>query len=457
MPSPLPHSGEVAYLAYHDAVTGLANRAGLLRHLHTAVARAHADGSAVALLYLDLDDFKLVNDGLGHATGDEVLRLVADRLRPLVREGDVLARHGGDEFLIVLGDLPIGREDGRAEPERRAVAVCHRIAAALDEPLRVRGAELHLRASVGSSVYPFDAEDTETLLRHADTAMYEAKGMGGGFAVYRRDAAVDPLAHLSLAARLRRAIEAGELVVHYQPIFRLQQGEALGVEALVRWRQPDGSLVAPDRFVPLAERTGLIDALGDCVFETVCRQLAAWSRDGLNPRVGVNLSPRQLRRPDLPERLVERIEAHGLDAGRFVMELTESSWTVEASKTIPALDRLRAAGLRLALDDFGAGYSSLSRLRDLPVDVIKIDRAFLPGVPHDPQATAIVTAIMQLAEACGCDVVAEGIEDDEQLRFLVDSGCALGQGYLLARPGPPEQAEGLLRRALARDRRDNGR
>ena len=447
----------VAYLAYHDAVTGLANRAGLLRHLQTAVAGAHADGSAVALLYLDLDDFKLVNDGLGHATGDEVLRLVAERLRPLVRDGDLLARHGGDEFLIVLGDLAIGREDGRAEPERAAVTVCRRIAAALDEPVRVRGAELHLRASVGSSLYPFDAEDTETLLRHADTAMYEAKGMGGGYAVYRRDAAIDPLAHLSMAARLRRAIDAGELVVHYQPIFRLQRGEALGVEALVRWRQPDGSLLGPDRFVPLAERTGLIDALGDCVFEEVCRQLALWSRDGMNPRVGVNLSPRQLRRPDLPERLVERIAAHGLQADRFVLELTESSWTVEASKTIPALDRLRAAGLRLALDDFGAGYSSLTRLRDLPVDVIKIDQAFLPGVPHDGQATAIVTAIMQLAEACGCDVVAEGIEDDAQLRFLVDSGCALGQGYLLARPGPPEQAEGLLRRALARDRRDTGR
>jgi diguanylate cyclase (GGDEF)-like protein len=457
MPSPSAHEREVAYLAYHDAVTGLGNRAGLLRHLQAAVSRAHATGAAVALLYLDLDDFKLVNDGLGHATGDEVLRMVAERLRPLVRCSDGLARHGGDEFLIVLGDLEVGPDGTRDEPEARAIAVCRRIARALDEPLRVSGAELHLRASVGSSLYPFDAEDSETLLRHADTAMYEAKGGGGGYAVYRSGAATDPLEHLSRAARLRHAIDGDELVVHYQPIYRLREREALGVEALVRWRQPDGSLLGPDTFVPLAERTGLIDALGDWVLAEVCRQLAAWERKGLSPKVGVNVSPRQLRRPDLPERAAACIAAHGLPADRFVFELTESSWTVEASKTIPVLERLQALGLRLAIDDFGAGYSSLSRLRDLPVDIIKVDRAFLPGVPHDPQAAAIVTAILQLADACGCDIVAEGIEEEDQLRFLVDSGASLGQGYLLAHPGPPEEAERVLGRVLAGDRRSAGR
>jgi diguanylate cyclase (GGDEF)-like protein len=442
---PVPHRDDVAFLAYHDPVTGLANRAALLRRLEEAVAAE----DTVALLYLDLDDFKLVNDGLGHQTGDEVLRVVAERLRDSVRGSDIIARHGGDEFGIVLAGLPAERGAAR----ERAIVACRRIAEALDRPCQVGGAELHLRASVGLSIFPFDARDTETLLRHADTAMYEAKQEGGGGHALFRTGASDPLAHLELAARLRRGIDAGELVVHYQPIFRLRSGQALGVEALVRWRQADGSLLSPDRFVPVAERTGLINALGAQVLETVCCQLAEWGRRGLTPRVGINLSPRQLRTADLAERVTARIARHGLEPSQFVVELTESSWTVDAAKTAPVLEALRAAGLRLALDDFGAGYSSLARLRDLPVDVIKVDRAFLRGVPAEPQATAIVTAILQLAEACGCDVVAEGIEDEDQLEFLVASGCRLGQGFLLARPMPADGAEAVLARALAADRR----
>jgi EAL domain-containing protein (putative c-di-GMP-specific phosphodiesterase class I) len=280
--------------------------------------------------------------------------------------------------------------------------------------------------------------------------MYEAKSDGAGVTVYGAEIE-DPLQRLALAARLRRAIDAGELELHYQPIVRAADRGVLGIEALVRWRDPERGLVPPLEFIPVAERTGVVDALGDWVLEAMCAQGAAWADEGMHPHIGVNVSPRQLRRNGFAERAAATVERYG--SPTFVLELTESAWSLEASRLLPVLHDLRAAGFTLAIDDFGAGYSSLWRLRELPVQVIKVDRAFLDGVPGDPQACAVYAAILQLADTVGCDVVAEGVETAGQAAFLAERGCSILQGYLFSRPLPAAEATALLRERLIPERR----
>jgi diguanylate cyclase (GGDEF)-like protein len=436
-----------------DPLTGLPDRAHLEQQLDLELDLARTSGAPLVLLYVDLDDFKLVNDGLGHALGDNLLRIVAERLRAAVRSPDVLVRQGGDEFLILASRISARRgETAETAGRRAALAIAERIAEELSEPIRIGGAELLLEATVGASIFPVDGEDADTLRRHADAAMYDAKRRQLGFALYESGRG-DPLEPLSLAAALRRAIDADELEMHYQPIFRLTTREPIGVEALVRWRRPDGVLVPPGDFVPAAERTGIIDALGEWILRRVCRDVAGWSGQGLFPHVGINVSPRQLRRGAFAERVTEIVAASGVRPDRIILEVTESAWSVEATRSVPSLQRLRDAGFALAIDDFGAGYSSLSRLRELPVQVIKVDRAFLRGVPEDPRANAVVAAMLQLAEAYGIDVVAEGIETAAQLEFLVARGCLLGQGFLLGRPMPAVDAGRVLAAHLAADRR----
>ena len=444
---------EPAQVARLDALTGLPNRAALAECFPGAIAQARRAHGALALLYLDLDDFKLVNDGLGHAAGDALLCQVADRLRRVLRASDLLVRQGGDEFVILLAPILAGGNEDLEGTARQAAAACaERVAAELERPFTIGEAELQVDASVGVSLYPFDAKDGETLHKYADAAMYAAKGAGGGYETYRRDTA-DPLARLALAARLRRGLEHNEFELHYQPIWRMPERSIVGVEALMRWRSPEHGLVSPAEFIPLAERTGVIDALGEWALRELCRQARAWLAEGLAPNFGLNVSPRQLRRPGFGTRVRRTIDEHELDSRRFVLELTESSWTVDGSRTLPLIAELRASGLAVALDDFGAGYSSLSRLRQLPVGVIKIDRAFMQGIPEDAQAAATVNAIFQLAEACGCDVVAEGVETEAQLRFLVDRGCRLLQGFHLARPLPVADITPLLHTHLLPARR----
>jgi diguanylate cyclase (GGDEF)-like protein len=428
----------VEYLAYHDSLTGLANRAAMDAALAEAVNEAGLSGCGVALAYVDLNDFKRVNDSLGHDAGDELLRQVAARLRAAVRPEDLLARRGGDEFLVLL--------QGDVEPE----TVGQRLIDALTAPFPLGAAELLVECSVGVSVLGADADSAAALVAHADAAMYDAKSGGAGVTVYGAHTE-DPLERLALAARLRRAIERGELELHYQPVCRASDGGVLGAEPLVRWRDPERGLIPPLEFIPVAERTGVIDALGDWVLEAACAQGAAWAADGLRPRLGVNVSPRQLRRAGFAQRTAATVARYGLDS--FVLELTESAWSLEASRLLPVLHELRAAGFTLAIDDFGAGYSSLWRLRELPVHVIKVDRAFLTDVPADPQACAVYGAILQLAETVGCDVVAEGVETAEQAAFLRERGCAILQGYHFSRPLPAAEAGALLRERLIPERR----
>jgi diguanylate cyclase (GGDEF)-like protein len=438
-------SDQVEYLAYHDSLTGLPNRGAMDAALAEAIAEARLAGTAVALAYVDLNDFKRVNDSLGHDVGDQLLREVGVRLRRTVRPGDMLARRGGDEFLVLLRGLPLL---ARAEAE----AVGQRVCDALSAPYELGAAELLVDVSIGVSVFPGDADGAAGLLEHADAAMYEAKSGGGGMAVYGADTA-DPLARLEMAARLRRAIERDELELHYQTVWDVKDHESIGIEALVRWRHPEHGLMQPAEFIPVAERTGVVDALGDWVMEAMCVQAAEWKARGLEPHVGINVSPRQLRRAGFASRAEAMVAEYGLDRSRFVLELTESGWSMEASRLLPVLHDLRARGFTLAIDDFGAGYSSLWRLRELPVQIIKVDRAFLSGVPGDPQARAVYAAIMALVATVGCDVVAEGVETAEQLEFLGGLGCEIAQGFLLGRPVTAAEATAVMDATLAARRR----
>ena len=433
---------QVAHLAYHDRLTGLPNRTLLEEHLAMAVALASRQEESLALLFLDLDNFKLVNDSFGHTAGDELLREVAGRLREVTRASDVLARQGGDEFLLLITDLG-------EHPPATAAAVAGKLASALAEPFELGGSEFQVDASIGVSIYPRDATDGESLLRHADAAMYQAKGAGRGrISVY---ASEDPdLQTLSIRERLsaptnlRRAIERNELVMHYQPVVRLADEQVVGLEALVRWQHAERGLLLPAHFIPLAEETGLISALGDWVLAAVLAQTAAWTQAGLVPQVSFNLSPHQLRQPSLPDRIREQLVASGVDARSLSAEITESAAMLELAATAPVLSRLSALGLRLAVDDFGAGYSSLARLRTLPVHILKIDRSFLAEIPESHDAGAIVSSIVSLAGALGKVAIAEGVETPEQRAFLIEHGCPLAQGFLLARPMPAEQATDVL-------------
>ena len=414
---------EVRRLAFFDQLTGLPNRSQFESLLRAAVTRARRRSRHVALLFVDLDNFKLVNDSLGHGAGDRLLRRIAGRLRGVESNDGALARHGGDEFLVLLPDLG-------ADAVAVARAVADDVAARLAEPFQVAGAEFHVEASVGISLFPDDADGPEALMQHADVAMYESKGRGRAASTVYARVTRDPLERLSLTARLRRAVARDELVLHYQPIVWTASGRLHSMEALLRWNDPERGLVPPDRFIPAAEEMGLLEALGEWVFGALTRQVAEWSAAGLEPRVSFNVSPRELHRPDFAAGLRTRLEASGVDAAHLTMELTESATLREPERIGPLLRELRALGLQIAIDDFGAGYSSLSRLRSMPVQMLKIDRSFLRDIPQDPESGAIVRAIIALGDALGVTTVAEGVEMPVQQHFLAAQGCPLSQGRL---------------------------
>jgi diguanylate cyclase (GGDEF)-like protein/PAS domain S-box-containing protein len=429
---------QVAFQAYHDELTGLPSRAMFEELLDLSVARAKRHEGAVAVLCVDLDDFKLVNDSLGHRTGDGVLQLVADRLREATRETDLVARRGGDQFLLLLADLD--REEGEIDAALvRAQSVAQRILASLAQPFVLHGTELYVSASIGISLLPHDASDAGTLQRNAEAAMYEAKKGGSAGFVVASDGGVDSAAKLEFVTRLRKAVELQRWTLHYQPVLELGTGKMIGVEALIRWIEPDGTMVPPLEFIPLAEELGLIERIGDWVVREIAYQMQAWRELGIDLEIGFNLSPRQFWQPDLAQRIVGEITAAGSDPSRIMVEVTESSAMMDPDRAQQVLMELKDAGFSLAIDDFGTGYSSLSRLREMPVNVLKIDRSFVSRVHEDRQSAAIVGAFLELAGGLDMVTLAEGIETEDELAFLRERGCSLGQGFHFSKPVPPEE------------------
>jgi diguanylate cyclase (GGDEF)-like protein len=395
-------------------------------------------------MMIDVDDFKLVNDSLGHEMGDALISELAARLREATRDTDMVARQGGDEFLLLLADLERGTAPGIPNATDGATLVAESVATRVQEALRVPfelgGTEVYVNASIGVAMFPNHASKAPELIRHADTAMYRSKRTApGGYSIYV-DEEQDLLGKLSLSTRLRKAVENQNWELHYQPIVELSGGSVdgpmTGVEALIRWKDPNGGLVPPGDFIPLAEEMGLIEAIGDWVVDELARQGAAWRAEGLELELAFNLSPRQLWRPEVGDRIMERILAAQLNPRQVLVEITETAAMTDPERTLRILRDLRSRGLRIALDDFGTGYSSLSRLKDLPVDVLKVDRSFVRDVSTHPTNRSMVQAIVQLAHALGMTPLAEGIETEDDRRFLVDRGCPLGQGYLFSPPVP---------------------
>ncbi|MCP5228337.1 EAL domain-containing protein [Accumulibacter sp.] len=431
---------ELEHQANHDSLTGLANRNLLRDRQQQAIAYAERHDASLAVLAVDVDQFKRVNDSLGHGHGDQLLRVVAERLAESVRDGDTVARLGGDEFVIVLAD-PLAED----ESARVIARILERVA----RPLDVGGQQLTMSCSIGASIYPRDGRDPETLLKNADAAMHRAKLAGrGSFHFYQAEMNERIADQLTLEADLARAVERGELELHYQPQVDLRSGEIVGAEALLRWRHATRGMIAPDDFIALAEDTGLIVPIGQWVIDSACQQLRIWRDAGLKaPRLAVNLSARQFQSDDLADQIVAAIERAGLAAGALEVELTESLALQEIARVDAMLRKIRAAGVTTAIDDFGTGFSSLSQLMRITVDRIKIDRCFVRDILTDRTAAAVSLAVMAMARSLDVKVVAEGVESEGQLRFLRDRGCDEMQGFYFSRPLPLQDFERLLREA----------
>ena len=426
---------KLEHAALHDSLTGLANRASFLEHLELGLERAARNDKGVGVLFIDLDNFKLVNDSFGHAAGDELLKAVGSRLQAAVRKMDVVARQGGDEFLILLTDI-----DTQTAEQAPAEVVAGKVRAILGEPFLVDGIEIFVSASVGISSYPADGDDADTLLKHADVAMYSVKDGGrDGYARYDRGGD-NALEQISKAARLRKSVESGRgLVLHYQPLLNLETVEVVGVEALVRWQDGDRGLVQPDEFIPLAEQVGLIGSLSDWVVAEACRQASAWQKEGMDFYVSINVPPSYCQ-PTGMAHLATAASAAGIGLDKLMIEVTESALAPDKRRHLEdTLAEMRSQGLRLAIDDFGTGYSSLGRLNETWVNMLKIDRSFVQELGESEHARSLVSSVVRLAHSLGLEPLAEGVETEEQRRFLVDNGCRYGQGFLFSRPLPTDQ------------------
>ena len=418
----------LAHQALHDGLTGLPNRTLLADRLQQALASGRRRGHSVGLLLMDLDRFKAINDTLGHRAGDQVLQRVAARIDSTLRASDTVARLGGDEFAVVLPD--IGGLD-------EAYRVATKLLAALDGPFDIEGLTIRVDASVGITVAPLHGDDSTTLLQRADVAMYRAKALASGTAVYEPHPDDDRRERLSLLVELRHAIETSQLVVHYQPIVDLRTGETSAVEALVRWQHPTRGLLHPDDFVPLAEETGLVRALTEWVLSATLSQAREWIDAGTGRRVAVNLSARLLHDATLGTSVLDALSRAGVPAELLELEITESACMLNPESALAVIAELAAAGVRFTIDDFGTGYSSLAYLKRLPVHQIKVDKSFVVDMVDAGSDASIVRSIIDLGHNLGLDVVAEGVEDAPTLHLLRAAGCDFAQGFHLGRPAVP--------------------
>jgi len=423
---------QIEFLAYHDPLTGLPNRLLAKDHLEQAVLVAERENSRVALLFIDLDKFKTINDSLGHVIGDGLLKGVTIRLRECLRDIDTLSRQGGDEFLIVLNNM---RD---TEP---VTMVAEKILGRMAEPFEIDHHELSVSLSIGIAVYPDDGKDFDTLLKHSDTAMYQAKDAGRNtHRFHTAQMNIDAIEHLRMRNGLRRALEQGEFVLHYQPQISLATGAVFGAEALIRWHHPELGMVPPGRFISVAEDSGLIVPIGEWVLREACRQSVAWRKAGLPELlIAVNLSAVQFKRGDVLKSVIQALAESGLEPALLELELTESILIKDTEKVLTTVRQLKSLGIKLSIDDFGTGYSSLSYLKRFDVDKLKIDQSFVRDMADDPDDAAIVRAIIQMAKSLNLTTVAEGVEDERQLALLRLQHCDEAQGFHFARPMPADE------------------
>jgi diguanylate cyclase (GGDEF)-like protein len=420
---------ELSHAALHDALTGLPNRALFHDRLGLALRRTERRSGSVAVLFCDLDRFKVVNDSLGHDAGDRLLVDVAKRIGAALRPADTVARFGGDEFTMLCEDVA---------GEIEAATIAQRIVDVFRDPFLLEDGEVFLATSLGIAIARGADDRAEDLIRDADAAMYRAKERGKGrYEIFDEAMRADAVARLETESALRRALERGELRLHYQPEVELATGTITGYEALVRWQHPTRGLLGPSAFIPLAEETGLIVGIGEWILREACTEAQRWTEP---LTLAVNLSARQLAQHDLVAMVRAAMAETGTDPSRLCLEITESAVMESGTATTAQLRALKSLGVQLAIDDFGTGFSSLAHLRRFPVDVLKIDGTFVAGLGQEPQDASIAAAVISLAHALGLKTVAEGIETDEQLAILKELGCNLGQGYLFARPLPPEEA-----------------
>jgi diguanylate cyclase (GGDEF)-like protein len=436
---------EMEYQAYHDSLTGLANRRLFQEHLTLAIALAQRKRRPVAVLFLDLDHFKVVNDSLGHTLGDTLLREIATRLRTSVREGDVVARVGGDEFTIVLQEL---------DKKEDAAVMAQRVLRIVAEPIDVDGQRLYITTSIGITVYPDDGEDAETLLKNADSAMYRAKAVGRNtYEMSTQELSRSMQERLTLESGLHQAMERNEFEVYYQPQVDIRSMRIVGMEALLRWRHPERGLMSPGSFLSVAEERGFIVLIGDWVLRTALHQARAFRDMGFHDfRVAVNLSARQFRELSLVDSIESAIKESKLEPSSLELEITETVAMENIDLTFKVLERLRRTGITIAIDDFGMGHSSLSYLKRFPIDCLKIDRNFVEDLPDRFEDAAIVRSVIELAQGLNLRVVAEGVETKPQLDFLREHGCREVQGFYFGFPVPAPQFQETLAQSRISER-----
>jgi diguanylate cyclase (GGDEF)-like protein len=434
------YEARIRHLANYDGLTDLPNRSLLADRTTQAIAHARRSGGICGLLVINIDRFKLLNEGLGQAAGDALLRQVSARLRAGVSDGDTVARLGADTFAVLVAGAP--RADAM-------LSLARSIGAAAAEPFRLEGRELHLSLSMGASIYPRDAQDFEGLLGNADAAMRRVKSAGGkDFQYYAAGMSSEAAERVELENALRAAPKRGELELHYQPQVEIASGRVVGLEGLMRWQHPQRGQVPPGQFIPIAEESDLINLLGEWALYAACRQLGKWDGAGhCVPRVAVNVSARQFRSPAFVDLVAWTLREHGIHASRLELELTEGMLIDRREEAVAILNRLKSIGVQIAVDDFGTGYSSLSYLSSLPIDCLKIDRSFVMQISNGGRHAAIAQAVISLGHSLGMRVLAEGVETSEQLHFLRRHGCNEYQGYLFARPQAPDDIVALVAKA----------